>query len=361
MSHHLPPHERLETALIALGTGLFGAAVLTAVYSGRSDDGLDWFVYGVGLAAAIGLLGVAVLAWRAVADPERRAHLVSWPGAAGAASVGAMVTVGLDDATGTVYYAGGAILLCSVLGHLIAPRPPFVLTGIIALAWLYIESFEDVFSDWLDFDGLDFAENLGMVVVAAIVLFTLLVTDFSRRFLPSRDFGGIVVGVMAVAATTFTGISLGAYGMLASIFAGFPAAVGEGDFESGLESDGFATFPDEFESSPDFEVDAESDSTLGLSLGEPGLPAADVFENDLWFLLAAGALLVGYWLWLAIRGGHVGYRVLAAVQSTLLVPVVSGALITERPAVWALVALLLGVVVLGTALVRALAVRRPPA
>lgn len=327
----LPPHERLETALIALGTGLFGAAVLIAVYSGRSDDGLDWFVYGVGLAAAIGLLGVAVLAWRIVADPERRAHLISWPGAAGAASVGAMVTVGLDDATGTAYYAGGAILLLSVLGHLIAPRPPFVLTGIIALAWLYIESFEDVFSDWLDFDGLDFAENLGMVVIAAIVLFTVLVTDFSRRFLPSRDFGGIVVGVMAVAATTVTGISLGVYGAFVSLFAGFPTMD---------------------------ESDLESDPSLGLSFGEPDLPAADVFENDLWFLLAAGALLVGYWLWLAIRGGHVGYRVLAAVQSALLVPVVSGALITERPAVWALVALLLGVVVLGTALVRALAARR---
>ncbi|MFS3127587.1 hypothetical protein ACLM5J_04200 [Nocardioides sp. Bht2] len=311
--------HRGETVTVALGTTLLAAAVTFALWWSRPDADLDWAVYGPGLGAALGLVLVALAAWKVVGDPERRANLIAWPGAVGAISIGLMIGVGMDDTTGTTYVVGAVILALSVLGHLITPRPPFLFSALLGLLVLYLQGVEDLFSDALDLDEI--GDNAGMVPAVATVLFVVVITILGRRYLPGGELLGVVVGLVGMVSLTVTAIGLGVAAFFFEMIGAFSADFSDGEMPS-----------------------------EGSDL------SADAFHNDLWVVLLCGALLIAFWLWLAWRDGPVGYRVLALATGAVLVPVVSVALDTEHPAVWIAVVLAAGaatfVAVLSRAVIR---------
>lgn len=343
--------HRGETTAVALGTTLLSAAVTLALWWSRPDSDLDWAVYGPGLAAAIGLVLVALAAWKVVADPERRANLIAWPGAAGAVSVGLMIGVGMDDTTGTVYVVGAVILALSVLGHLITPRPPFLFSALLGLLMLYLQAVEDIFGDALDIDEL--GDNAGMVSAFATVLFVVVITLVGRRYLPGGEMLGVVVGLVGMVALTVTAIGLGVAGFVMSMFDSLTADFSQ-EFSDDLAESGS---PEGFVATEDL-PDAATGGEFGgpamddSPFGDSGSPAG-LFENDLWVVLLCGAALVAFWLLLAWRGGPVGYRVLGLTTGAVLVPVVSVALGTEHPGVWVAVALAGGAVAFGAVVSRA--------
>ncbi len=320
----VPSAPRTEGVIVALGTALLATAVTTAALWSRWDDGdLDVLVFLLGVVATLGLLGTAGAAWRLVADPEQRSNLIAWPGAAGVVGVGAMIAVGIDDMNGLGYLVGAVIVGGSVVGHLVVPRPPFVLSGILGLAVLYLQLVSDLFEAGIDLDQVD--DNVGMIMAIALVIFTVVITMLARRFLPSADFAGLVVGTGAVVLSVVMSVGLGVYAAISTAFAG----MGEWDEETG-----------------EYVESATADN---------------VYENDLWVLLICGALLVAFWLWLAWSGGPDGYRVIALAQAALLVPVVTVALGADQPAIWVGVSLVGGLAVGGLALSRALGLGGPMA
>lgn len=338
--------HRGETVAVALGTTLLSAAVTLALWWSRFDDGLDWAVYGPGLGAALGLVVVALLAWKLVGDPERRANLIAWPGAAGAVGVGLMIGVGMDDTAGTVYVVGAVILALSVVGHLITPRPPFLFSALLGLLMLYLQAVEDLFGDALDIDEL--GDNAGMVSAVATVLFVVVVTILGRRYLPGGEMLGVVVGLVGTLALTVLAIGLGVIGFFMSMFDAFTSDFATGFGESG--ADGLSV-TDELPSAVEG-GEFGGPAMDNVPFGDSG-PQAGVFDNDLWVVLLCGAALVGFWLWLAWRDGPVGYRVLGLTTGAVLVPVVSVALGTEHPGVWTVVALAGGLLVFGAVVSRA--------
>lgn len=308
---------------MALGVALLTAAVSSSMVWSRWEDGdLDVAVFLVGVVATLGLLGTAVAVWQLVADPERRATLLSWPAATGAVGAGAMLAVGIEDMAGLGYLAGAVILGISLLGHVLAPRPPFVLSGLVGLGVVYLQLLDDLFDSALDVDGLD--DNQGTVLGIAVVVFTVLVTLAAKLLLPSGDFAGLIVGTGAVLITVLASTFLGVFAAIESAFSG----LGEWDEETG-------------------EVVATPE-------------VSSVHHDDLWVLLGCGAVLVLFWSWLAWSGGAPGYRVLALAEAALLVPVISVALNSDHPIIWVVVLLVAGVGVLGALLLKVLGVGTTP-
>lgn len=319
--------HRGETVAVALGTTLLSAAVTLALWWSRPDSDLKWSAYGPGLGAALGLVVVALAAWKIVGDPERRANLIAWPGAAGAVSIGLMIGVGMDDIDGTGYVVGAVILVLSVLGHLITPRPPFLFSALLGLLMLYLKAVQDIFGEALDIDEL--GNNDGMIAAVATVLFVVVVTVLGRRYLPGGEMLGVVVGLVGTVALTAIAIGLGVVSFFLEMF-------GPMTFEGSSGSDS---------------SDGSGNAVVARS-DDAGI-SGDTFHNDLWVLLACGAALIGFWLWLAWRDGPVGYRVLALTTGAVLVPVVSVALGTEHPGRWVAVALAGGAVTFVAVLSRA--------
>ncbi|WP_235734630.1 hypothetical protein [Nocardioides alcanivorans] len=303
-----------DAAIVAFAvTALLTAVSISALWSRADDSGdLDWSVYLFGIVATVALLLGALLPWRLVGDPERRATLMSWPGAAAALAVGVMVGVGMDDADNVVYVVGGLIVLISVVGHLVVPRPAFVTSGLLGLLMLWAEGLGDVFD--LEDDSNAMSDNGGMILATALLVLTVLVTLLGRRFLPSGDFAGVLMGAFAVAINLVTAALLGVFGFLTMAFSGLG---------------------DEEEVAPD-----------------------DVFTNDYWVMLICGVVLILFWLTLHARGGHEGYRVLGLVLAPLQVPLIAFLVGAEHPSIWIAVALVLGVAALGVALASALGLLR---
>lgn len=108
--------SRLPSAVTALGVALVSSAiVLSTIYSREDGSELDGSNFAMGILATFGLLAVAAGAHLLVADAERRASLVSWPGAAGILGAGAMIAVHINEGRWSLYTAGVLILVVSAL------------------------------------------------------------------------------------------------------------------------------------------------------------------------------------------------------------------------------------------------------
>ncbi|WP_110207605.1 hypothetical protein [Nocardioides daejeonensis] len=310
----------LEAVIVTFAvTALLTAVSISALWA-RADGDLDGSVYLLGVAATVALAGGALGAWRLVGDPELRATLMSWPGAAGAVSVGVMVGVAMDDAEGTAYVVGALILGLSVLGHLMVARPAFVTSGLVGLLVLWGQGVSDLFD--LSDDPETLGDNAGMILGFALLVITVVVTLLGRRFLPSGDFAGVLMGAVAVIGYLLIVAGVGVIGFFMSLFA---------DFES-IDEDGGGAAPD-----------------------------ANVYDNDLWVLLVCAVALMLFWLALHWWGGHDGYRVLGLALAPTLVPLIAFVLGAEHPSFWIAVAAVLGVAALAAAFASALGLLRPAA
>ncbi|MFB9766243.1 hypothetical protein ACFFOS_17795 [Nocardioides kongjuensis] len=313
-------------ALVALGAGLLGAAVLIAGFRSRSgDDGLDWSNYGVGLGATAVLLVIAVLGALAGRRTGGRAReeVVTWPGTVGIVATGLMIGIGIDrDDHWVGYLIGGVMTVLAVIGYLAARRAAFVVVAVLGLAIVYALLFDDLLADSI---GSDHPQVTG---AALVVVFVVAVTVVGWA-LPSRAVSGVVVG--AVGLVGILGI-LGSFAVmrfLGGIFGGMGAMLG-GGVDGGR--DGFA-------------------STTSVSSGFDA--------SDVWWVVALGGVLAVLWALAATAANHAGFSVLAIAMPALGVPLASIALAAEHPTWWAATtAVAGGVLLLGGALLARLRGRR---
>ena len=320
---HQPPHQpapaastldpaRLDRALVALGVALLSATVVMASFYSRAGEDLDKSNFVMGVAATLGLLGVALAAHVLVTDAVRKSELVTWPGAFGAVGAGLLVAVLMDDHALTGYVAGALVVALSAAGYfLLVRRGAFVVSTIVGLLAVYLSAFDDVF-DAGDLEG----DNVGIILGAAVLVFALLVT-VAGWFLPeTRVLSAVVVGVIAVVSNA---------GVLAglAITASFARAFGTFDGSD----------------SPKAEL-------------EP-------YTNDAWFMLVFSLLLVAGWAYLTYVTGHVGFPLLMAAMCASVIPLVTAVLGVDHPTWWEVVVGLLGGGVLLLAGARAMGLRRP--
>ena len=269
----------------AAGVGLLSTAVVMAAMYARDQGSLDASTFTGGVLAVIGLLGIAVAAHLLVADAERRASLISWPGAAGAGGLGVLLTVLMDQRHGALY-AGPILTLAAVaLGFLLTRGPAFLLVGIAALAVLYGKLFDDVINP--DGDG----GNTYMAIGAAVVVFVVLVTLAGWMLPETRVLTGVVTGAGGLAgmAMILQFLQLSRF-YTSSVF-------GEGS----------------------------------------GVEAKSPYTNDIWAILGYCALLALFWAACALGTGHVGFRVLVIVVSVIAVPMAAYALVVHHPSWWEVV------------------------
>lgn len=143
-----PPQESrrigLESAVIAVGTGLLGAAIVIATSYSRRGSDLDWSSYAVGIVASLALLGVCAGALVLVEDDVRNRNLAASPGAVGAIGAGAMIGIGLDDNPATGYVAGLVAALISADGYYVTQRAAFVISAILGLLAVCVSLVDDI-------------------------------------------------------------------------------------------------------------------------------------------------------------------------------------------------------------------------
>lgn len=300
------------SAIVAVGTGLLGAAVAIAAIRSRSDgDDLDWSNYGVGLGATAVLLVVALLGALAGRRTGGRAReeVVTWPGVVGILGAAVMLNVGIDSSENWLGYLTGAVLVVlGALGYVAARRAAFVVLTILGLALIYALLYDD-------FVAGNVGEGSPAVTAAAVVGVFVIVVTALGWLLPSRAVTGVVVGAVAVA--TYGGILVSF--LVARYFFGFFGSFGlAGDAE-------------------------------GPALGGPS--GADDFgfqESDVWWVLAFAAVLTVLWALAASVSNHAGFSILAIVMPTLTVPLATIALAAEHPTRWSVaVAAAGGVLLLG--------------
>jgi hypothetical protein len=287
----VPPaggRDALDPAAVALGVGLLFAAVLLASFRSRDQEDLDWSNFLLGIAATLGLLGIATVG-QFLLPRSRTADLVAWPGAFGAVAAGLMLGVGIDK-DWAAYPSGLLVVALSVLGYLFVSRPAFVVTAVLGLFLVYLKLTDDAF-DIADLDDLD--DNLGLIVGLVLLVFVLAVTA-AGWFLPTRVYSGVVAGTIAVVgyATVLLGL------LVASAF-----------------------------------VTAFDDASA---------PRRSGYEDDVWWIMAFSVVLAALWMWCSWVTGHAGFRLLVvAILATALV-LGTSALAVEHPTWWELVVGLLG-------------------
>ncbi|TYL55388.1 hypothetical protein FXB39_03330 [Nocardioides sp. BGMRC 2183] len=306
-----PPvdHGGFTGVLAVLGAGLLGAAILIAAFRGRDDEGdIDWTVYGSGLAAVVGLLGlslVVALAVRRTGSGGARADLVTWSGVVGILGLGVLLPVLLDEweVDQQAYLVGAVMFVLAVLGYLLARRAAFVVTAVIALGVVYLRAFDDLFGDQIESDDVTVWIALGVTAFVAIVTVV-------GWFLPSRTVTGVAVGVLGV-----VGICVSLLGMLLSrMVAGLFSDAGMGGLAGMMLGMG---------------PDAEG------SLDGSGLSAVPAdYENDVAVVLALAAALVLLWVLAAWISGHSGFSVLALAMVALALPLATIVLAVEHPTWW---------------------------
>lgn len=303
------PWLRPDVLLVLFGTGFLSAAVLVSSFwsrnghsAGESHGDLDMPVYTVGLVATGLLLAAAAAAWFVVREPQRRAHLMSWPGALGAVAVGQMLNIGLDDNDQIGYIAGGAIVALCALGHRLIRQPAYVVGAMLGLLLLYLQIFDDAYG----FSEVD-DDNYGIAVGVVVLIFTLLVTG-AGWILPTRDLTAIIVGVGAALVIALTLYSISTVAMFQSFDSGEPDAVS----------------------------------------GQRDNPLA----NDTWVLLAIALLLSAVWAALWWLRGHDGYRVLVVAMIASAFPAATIALATESAGRWGTALIAVGGLGLVLALLR---------
>ena len=272
----------LPGVVTAAGVALLSTAVVMSAAHARDGGDLDASTFTGGVLAVLGLLGVAGVTRVLAPDAEPRAALVSWPGAAGAAGLGVMLAVLLDQ-NDAAFYLGPLLTLAVVaVGFVLTRGPAFLLVAIAALAVLYGKVFDDVLKP--DGDG----GNTFMTVGAAVVVFVVLVTLAGWTLPATRVLTGIVTGAGGVAA--------------------------------------LALILQFLQISRLFSTDA------------PGSGAApdNPYADDLWAIIGYCALLALFWSACALGTGHVGFRVLVIVVSVIGLPLATYALAIRHPSWWEL-------------------------
>lgn len=300
----------LSGAVVALGAGLLGAAVVVSVFRSRTtDDGdLDWSVYGSGLAATAGLLFIALVGSFAArrAGGRAREEVITWPGTVGILATAAMIMVGINEDEHWVgYLVGGVVVALSFLGYLAARRAAFVVTAILGLVLIYGLLFDDLVADSI-------GDEHELVITAAVIAVFVLIVTLLGWLLPTRATSGVVVGVMGLVG--FVGIFLFfiVTRFLSSLFGGF--ALGMGDIGTGDETGGIP--------------------------GMPGMTDVDngFVEADVWWVLALAGLLTVVWALAASITNHPGFSILAIAMPAITVPLASVALAAEHPTWWSVIA-----------------------
>lgn len=325
-------------ALVPLGAGALGAAIVIASWRSRSDGELDWSNYVVGLGATAVLLLVAVLGAvgsRRVVGGRAREDVVTWPGVVGIAGVAAMIEVGIDSDDRAVGYLVGAVVTgLAVIGYLLARRAAFVVTAIAGLALLYGLAFDDLIADSID-------EDNGIVVLAiAVAIFVLAVTVIGWA-LPSRAVSGVAVGAFGVVAMS---------GLLAALLAMRLISEFLGGFLPGLGGLGGGGFGDDFGGMGG--MDGSDQFGMGGMDGTDGTGSGFGFsESDVWWVLILALGLAVLWALASSLTSHSGFSILAIVMPTITVPLAAAALAVEHPTWWSgVLAAGGGVVLLGAVL-----------
>lgn len=298
--------------LAALGVGLLATAVVLSTYYTRDRPHLDWSNYVVGLAATLGLLGIAALGLLRLGRDDRSSDLVAWPGAFGAAAVGLMIGVGLDDSAATEYVAGLAVLAVSVAGVLLTGRGPFVVSAVAGVFVVLSQGYDDS----VGFDGDD--QRLWPVALV-LLLFAVAVTA-AGWVLPTRAVSGVAAG--AIATVGFAGLT----GVLA-VTSAFQAFFYDPQVTSGSAA---------YSSSLSATTDAGSH-----------------VSSDTWTTLVLALLLMLFWTGCAVLTGAVGFRVLVVLLAVSVTPLATLALRVEHPTWWGVVLGALGGATLLAALVLA--------
>lgn len=311
--------------VVALGTGLLGAAVVIAGFRSRSgDDGLDWSNYGVGLGATAVLLVIAILGALAGrrAGGRAREEVVTWPGTVGILATGLMTGIGIDrDDSWVGYLIGGLIAVLAAIGYTAARRAAFVVVAILGLAIVYGVAFDDLLADSIGGD------HPQVTAAALVTVFVVAVTVLGWA-LPSRAVSGVVVGVFGLAGILGALGSFAVMRFLGGIFGGMGSMLG-----------------------------SESGDVSSMMGGDGGFREADV-----WWVVALGGVLALLWALAAAVADHSGFSVLAIAMPTLGVPLASLALAAEHPTWWAAsTATAGGVLLLGAAFLARLRGRRTAA
>ncbi|MEV5000220.1 hypothetical protein [Nocardioides sp. LML1-1-1.1] len=322
-SPHRATKAGITAAIVAIGTGLLGAAVVIGSIRSRDEADLDWSNYGVAVGATAVLLVIAILGSLAARRSGGRAReeVITWPGTVGILATALVIGVGVDDdGSWLAYVIGGTMAVLAAIGYVAARRAAFVVVGILGLALVYMVAFEDFVADSL---GEGHPEVTGAVLIAVfVVVITLL-----GWALPSRAVTGVVVGAVGLAG--LTGIL--AVFLVSRFFFGFLFGMPE------LTS-----------------LDEGSPDDFG-----PGSMEAGFHEGDVWWLLVIAALLVVLWAAAASITNHSGFTILAIAAPAILVPLASFALAAEHPTWWAaILAAAGGVLLLGAWFVARLRERR---
>jgi hypothetical protein len=285
--------------VVALGTGLLGAAVVIAAVRARDDGDLDWSNYGVGLGATAVLLVIAVLG--ALADRRAggraREEVVTWPGVVGIGATALMIGVGINrDDDWVAYLIGGTMVALAVIGYLAARRAAFVVVAILGLALVYGVAFDSVVADSI-------GDGHPQVTAAVLVAVFVVVVTLLGWALPSRAVSGVAVGAFGLVG--FLGIlaSFAVMRFFAGVFGGMSMML---DRETG-------------------------DVTSVLAAG------GGFEESDVWWVVALGGLLAVLWALAAAVSNHSGFSLLAIAMPALGVPLASVALAAEHPTRWAAV------------------------
>lgn len=301
---------RLDQVLIAAGAGLVWAAVWISTYRTRGQGDFDWSNLLVGIAGALGLIGVAVAAYFLVTDLALRSNLMAWPGALGAIAAGQMVAVAMDDTDATLYVMGAVIAALSAGGHYLTRRGAFLVSGLLGGAVLYGQLFDDLIG-FSDIEG----DNFAMSIAAMITVYTIAVTA-AGWFLPAtRDLTGVIAGVASVVGFVLTLLGIALVSVVTAIFSGFGGEEAKRD---------------------------------------------DTYDNDIWVMLLLAAILCAAWAWCAWQTGHMGYRLLIVAMVVGLVPISTLALAVQHPTWWSLVVGLFGGAAIGYAGLRALGKAKGP-
>lgn len=338
--------SRLPGVATAFGVALVSSAIVVSAVFSRRGDQLDDSIFWMGLLATAGLLVVAIGAQLLLADADRRAALVSWPGAAGIVGAGIMLAVAIDRDSTSTYAAGALILAASALGYVVTKAAPFVLTAILGLAMVYIQAFFDV----IDFD--DNGTNALMIGGAAILVFVGGVTALGWLLPRTRVLTAVVVGIGAILA--FSGVfqAMVFFGTVATSY-----SISEGDYSSSC---------DELQGDP-MDDPYVSEGDPGFTCESP-LPADDFYapghdnsyRSDIWVVLSYSAALALFWAFCALATGHVAFRILSATILTLSVPAGIIALSVSHTTWWQVGVTALGGLVLAAVGLRTMKAPTPP-
>ncbi|MBS4753061.1 hypothetical protein KG112_09635 [Nocardioides sp. zg-ZUI104] len=328
-------------ALVAVGTGLLGAAAAIAAVRSRADGDLDWSNFIVGCGAAAILLGAAVLgaflARRRVGGRARE-EVVTWPGVVGIVAGVVMLNVGVDVSEDWMGYLSGALVVAlAALGYLATRRAAFLVLAIGGLALIYGLAFDDLLADRVG------DTNPGVVLAALVGVFVIVVTAVGWLF-PGRSVVGVAVGVAGL--VTYVGI-MAAFLLTRLISEFFSGLFGDvfGDLGPGLEAGGG--------------LGAGGESTPLPALGADDGGMLGFADSDVWWVLAFAAVLTVLWALAAALSGSSGFTIAAIAMPAILVPLATAALAVAHPTWWgAVLAAAGGVLLLGAVLLSRIRARR---